>query len=109
MATLFKNSALRKVLLWRGHKWFPTILAAHIMLSITIPGYQIAQIKIKYGALRYYVDRPKWWPRPGNIIWDFFRCEYYFYYVSDKITWWAESRTEKMLSKEIEEMKAKNE
>ena len=80
---------------WRGHRWYPTILTAHILLTIFIPGYRVAQIKSKYGWLRYYVDRPLWWGKEWNYF-NIYIGTPYFYFISDKITGWAEERTYKM-------------
>lgn len=44
--------------LFRDDPWYPAISAAHLELSRLIPGYNIAQIKEKFGGLRYYIGYP---------------------------------------------------
>lgn len=43
---------------YEGHPWWPAIKACHDELEAIIPGYNIAQIKEKFGGLRYYIDMP---------------------------------------------------
>ena len=43
---------------FRGDPWFPAIENAHKNLSLIIPGYNIVQIKDKFGGLRFYYDLP---------------------------------------------------
>lgn len=43
---------------FKGHPWYPAIAAAHKRLTEIIPGYNITQIKNKFGGLRYYIDYP---------------------------------------------------
>ena len=43
---------------FKDHPWYPAIKAAHERLTEIIPGYNIAQIKNKFGGLRYYIDYP---------------------------------------------------
>jgi hypothetical protein len=44
---------------WQFDPWYPAIEYAHRELSRLIPGYNIAQIKEKFGGLRYYFDFPE--------------------------------------------------
>jgi len=44
---------------FRDHPWFPAISAAHFELQRLIPGYNIVQIKNKFGGLRYYFSYPE--------------------------------------------------
>lgn len=37
--------------------WYPAIKRAHERLSAAIPGYNIRQIKAKFGDLRYYISQ----------------------------------------------------
>lgn len=51
---------------FKDHPWYPAISAAHSRLEELIPGYNISQIKEKFGGLRYYFDYPEVIPlRPG--------------------------------------------
>jgi len=43
---------------FRNHPWYPAILTAHLELEELIPGYNITQIKEKFGGLRYYFSYP---------------------------------------------------
>jgi hypothetical protein len=43
---------------WENDSWYPAIKDAHDLLSHFIPGYQITQIKEKFGGLRYYYVVP---------------------------------------------------
>lgn len=43
---------------WEGDPWYPAIKEAHDLLSHFIPGYQITQIKTKFGGLRFYFVLP---------------------------------------------------
>lgn len=49
---------------WEGHPWYPAIKACHEELTAALPGYNIAQIKEKFGGLRYYIDMPPGESRP---------------------------------------------
>ena len=40
------------------HPWYPIIAATHYLLTQVAPGYNIAQIKEKFGLLRYYITFP---------------------------------------------------
>lgn len=44
---------------WEDHPWYPAIFDAHVALEELIPGYNISQIKEKFGTLRYYIDFPE--------------------------------------------------
>lgn len=44
---------------WEDHSWYPAIFDAHEALEELIPGYNISQIKEKFGGLRYYIDFPE--------------------------------------------------
>lgn len=44
---------------WKDDPWYPAIKQAHDRLTDLIPGYNIAQIKEKFGGLRYYFDYPE--------------------------------------------------
>lgn len=55
---------------FRDHPWYPAISRAHEQLSRIIPGYNISQIKEKFGGLRYYFDSPTKFPaNPDNRSW----------------------------------------
>ncbi len=41
---------------FKDDEWYPVILKAHKELSALFPGYNIDQIKEKFGGLRYYVS-----------------------------------------------------
>lgn len=41
---------------FEGHPWFPAIKRCHERLQELVPGYNIRQIKEKFGGLRYYID-----------------------------------------------------
>lgn len=43
---------------WVNDPWYPAIKDAHDLLSHFIPGYQITQIKHKFGDLRFYYVVP---------------------------------------------------
>lgn len=42
---------------WRGDPWYKIISATHEYIEEICPGYNIDQIKEKFGGLRYYVSR----------------------------------------------------
>lgn len=42
----------------KDHPWYPIIKETHDKLTELIPGYNIGQIKEKFGGLRYYFDFP---------------------------------------------------
>lgn len=44
--------------LWKDDPWYPAIKLAHKSLTQLVPGYNIAQIKEKFGGLRYYISFP---------------------------------------------------
>ena len=44
---------------WKNDPWYPAIKACHEELTAALPGYNIAQIKGKFGGLRYYIDVPR--------------------------------------------------
>jgi len=44
---------------FRNHPWYPAISSAHRQLEELIPGYNISQIKEKFGELRYYFSYPE--------------------------------------------------
>jgi len=55
---------------FRNDPWYPAISEVHRQLSSLIPGYNIAQIKEKFGGLRYYIDYPEEYPaNPDNYDW----------------------------------------
>jgi hypothetical protein len=43
---------------FKDDPWYPIIKRTHERLTELVPGYNIAQIKEKFGGLRYYVDFP---------------------------------------------------
>lgn len=43
---------------WENDTWYPAIKDAHDLLSHFIPGYQVVQIKEKFGHLRFYYVLP---------------------------------------------------
>lgn len=43
---------------FEGHEWYPIIKQTHDELTRLIPGYNISQIKEKFGGLRYYFSFP---------------------------------------------------
>ena len=43
---------------FRDNPWYEIIRRTHDRLEGLIPGYNISQIKEKYGGLRYYIDYP---------------------------------------------------
>lgn len=52
---------------FKDDPWYPAISHAHERLSSLIPGYNISQIKEKFGGLRYYFDYPEEYPaNPEN-------------------------------------------
>jgi hypothetical protein len=44
---------------FEGHPWYPIIKRTHDRLTELIPGYNILQIKEKFGGLRYYIRYPE--------------------------------------------------
>lgn len=44
---------------FRNDPWYPIIRDTHEQLEHLIPGYNISQIKEKFGGLRYYIDMPE--------------------------------------------------
>lgn len=44
---------------FKDHPWYPIIKQTHDRLTEIIPGYNIAQIKEKFGGLRFYIDYPE--------------------------------------------------
>lgn len=44
---------------FRSDPWYPIIRDTHEQLDHLISGYNIAQIKEKFGGLRYYIDMPE--------------------------------------------------
>lgn len=55
---------------FRDHPWYPAISQAHEQLSRLVPGYNISQIKEKFGGLRYYFDFPEEFPaNPDDRSW----------------------------------------
>lgn len=54
---------------FRDHPWFPIIEATHEALEELIPGYNISQIKEKFGGLRYYFSYPD--PIPLKESWGY--------------------------------------
>ena len=42
--------------LWKEDPWYPAIKNAHDELTRLFPGYNISQIKEKFGGLRFYID-----------------------------------------------------
>lgn len=45
---------------WKDDPWYWIIKDTHERLTRLIPGYNIAQIKEKFGGLRFYYDEPDW-------------------------------------------------
>lgn len=43
---------------WVDDPWYPVISKLHADLKALVPCYGIAQIKEKFGGLRYYVELP---------------------------------------------------
>lgn len=41
--------------------WADILRETHAKLEEIVPGYNISQIKDKYGGLRYYIGMPEWW------------------------------------------------
>jgi len=55
---------------FKNDPWYPAISEAHRQLTSLIPGYNIGQIKEKFGGLRYYIDYPAEYPaNPENHDW----------------------------------------
>jgi len=55
---------------FKDDPWYPAIKHAHEQLSGLIPGYNISQIKEKFGGLRYYISYPEEYPaNPENYDW----------------------------------------
>lgn len=48
--------------LWKDDPWYPAIKQAHDSLTRLIPGYNIDQIKEKFGGLRFYFSLPEQMP-----------------------------------------------
>jgi hypothetical protein len=44
---------------FKEDEWYPAILKAHDDLTAVVPGYNIDQIKEKFGSLRYYISLPE--------------------------------------------------
>ena len=44
---------------FKDEPWYPIIKHTHDALTELVPGYNIAQIKEKFGGLRYYIDLPE--------------------------------------------------
>ncbi len=44
---------------WLDDPWYPAIKRTDERLEEIVPGYQIAQIKEKFGGLRYYIYMPE--------------------------------------------------
>lgn len=44
---------------WEGDPWYPAVSEAHEQLNRVAPGYEIVQIKDKFGGLRYYYQLPE--------------------------------------------------
>lgn len=42
-------------------KWADLLRETHAKLEEIAPGYNISQIKDKFGGLRYYTSMPEWW------------------------------------------------
>lgn len=51
---------LKQVLAWKGHPWFPLIWETYLKLTLLMPGYEVLQIKEKWGSLRFYVQVPRY-------------------------------------------------
>lgn len=51
---------------WADDPWYPAIEWCHKNISAVVPNYNIAQIKEKFGGLRYYIDLPT----EEEIDWD---------------------------------------
>ena len=51
---------------WEDDPWYPAIKQCHDSISEVVPNYNIAQIKDKFGGLRYYYDLPP----AEEIDWD---------------------------------------
>lgn len=51
---------------FEGDPWYEVLVALDEDLEQIVPGYNIAQIKEKFGDLRYYVDYPTT-ATPGDI------------------------------------------
>lgn len=43
---------------FKHDSWYPILKQTHERIEALIPGYNIAQIKEKWGGLRYYIDYP---------------------------------------------------
>jgi hypothetical protein len=54
---------------WAGDDWYPIIEQTHERLTKLIPGYNILQIKDKFGGLRYYYGAPEEVP-VGEYPWN---------------------------------------
>lgn len=52
----YYQSNLYKVMEWRRDEWFCIIFTAYLLLTLLNPGAKIAQIKEKFGGLRFYID-----------------------------------------------------
>ena len=64
---------------FKGDKWYPVLRATHDAIKRLAPDYNIAQIKDKFGGLRYYYDLPEGTPdeiatKVYNIV---LRAEYW--------------------------------
>lgn len=44
---------------FEGDPWYQIIRATHDSLNQIVPGYNISQIKEKFGGLRYYIGLPE--------------------------------------------------
>lgn len=44
---------------WRDNPWYDIVVEAHKELTALVPGYNISQLKDKFGRLRFYIDLPE--------------------------------------------------
>lgn len=51
---------------FKDHPWYYIINWTHERLTQIIPGYSIAQIKEKFGGLRYYISYPNEYPNADD-------------------------------------------
>lgn len=72
--------------------WYPAISNAHSQLSNLIPGYNITQIKEKFGGLRYYFSYPD--PIPVREDWPAYSTPEKIRAMADRIVTHAEGWVE---------------
>lgn len=73
---------------FKDHPWYPIIKETHERLNELIPGYNISQIKEKFGGLRYYFSYPD--PIPVKPEWPAYSTPEKIQNMADRIVEFAE-------------------